>query len=57
MSRDTGLRGSWNSDLVFAVAVAVWWGERLQWNEDIAEQMLVADDLAADMGRSEITGY
>ncbi len=51
------LRGGQNSDLMFTVAVAVWWGERLQWNEDVAESMLVGDDLVADVGRSLITGY
>ena len=27
-----------------AVAVAIWWGDRLQWNHEIADRMLSEDD-------------
>lgn len=47
-----------SDDLMIAVAMAVWWGERLQWNEEVAERMLPEDDDGYDdTGRSEMTGY
>ena len=45
------------TDLVTAVATAVWWGDRLQWNEEVADRMLPDDDEPADVGRSTIGGY
>ena len=52
-------RASRNDDLVTAVAIAVWWGERLQWNEEIADRMLPYDDddRFDDRTRSVIGGY
>ncbi len=50
-------RSGQNDDLVIAVAVAVWWGERLQWNHEIADRMLPEDDDPDETGRSPITGY
>ncbi len=45
-------------DLVAAVAVAVWWGERLQWCDEVAESMLPEDDWPDPHdGRNEQTGY
>ena len=49
-------RAGQNDDLVTAVAVAIWWGDRLQWNHEIADRMLSEKD-PDDTGRSPITGY
>ena len=43
-------------DLVSAVAIAVWWGDRLQWNEGTADSML-SEEQYDDTGRDAITGY
>ena len=42
-------------DLVTAVAIAVWWGDRLRWDDDM--QPDDDDDQWDDTGRSEIGGY
>ncbi len=31
------LRGGRNADLVFALATALWWGDRLTWDDDVPE--------------------
>ncbi len=47
-----------NTDLVTAVATAVWWGDRLQWSEEVADRMLPDDDdQLDDPTRSAIGGY
>lgn len=47
-----------NDDLVTAVAIAVWWADRLHWNEEVADRMLPDDDDYVDeTGRSFMTGY
>ena len=48
-----------SDDLMIAVAMAVWWGESRQWNEEVAERMLPEDnyDDYDDDGRSPVTGY
>ena len=46
-----------HADLVTAVAMAVWWGERMQWSEEVAEDMLSDGDDLADYDRSDVTGY
>ena len=48
---------SQNADLVTAVAVAVWWGERLTWDDEVADRMLPDDDPPDDSTRSTIGGY
>ena len=45
-----------NDDLVNAVAITVWWGDRLQWNEETADSML-SEEQYDDTGRDAITGY
>ncbi len=37
-SRSLDLRGGRNSDLVFALAVGLWWAENLTWNDDPPER-------------------
>ncbi len=34
VARNMDLRGGRNADLVFALAVALWWGDRLTWGDD-----------------------
>ena len=48
-----------SDDLMIAVAVAIWWGERLQWNEEVAASMLPEndDDYYDETDRSPVTGY
>jgi len=46
-----------NTDLVTAVAMTLWWGERMQWCEEVAEDMLSDGDDLADYDRSSVTGY
>jgi hypothetical protein len=46
-----------NTDLVTAVAMALWWGERMQWSEEVADDMLSDGDDLADYDRSSVTGY
>ena len=43
-------------DLVSAVAVAVWWGERLAWSDDVAARMLPEEE-EDETGRCATTGY
>ncbi len=31
------LRGGRNADLVFALAIALWWGDKLTWHTDISK--------------------
>lgn len=49
-------RSGQNDDLVTAVAVAVWWADRLRWNDDVAERM-VPEEYRDETGRSAVTGY
>ncbi len=37
VARNMDLRGGRNADLVFALAVALWWGDRLTWDDDVPE--------------------
>ena len=47
-----------NDDLVFAMTLAVWWGDGLAWNEEVAERMMPADDYdAAYADIDPIDGY
>ena len=50
-----------NGDLVAAVAVAVWWAERLRWSEEVADAMAGGkarlEEMMAYEGRSAVTGY
>ena len=44
--------------IVTALAVAVWWADRLQWSEEIADRMLPQeDDYDWGQGRSPVDGY
>ena len=35
IERNPNLRGGQNADLVLALAVALWWGDKLTWNDDV----------------------
>ena len=37
VARNMDLRGGRNADLVFALATALWWGDRLTWDDDVPE--------------------
>ncbi len=54
-ARSLDLRGGRNSDLVFALAVALWWGDRLTWDDDMLDQMASMDD--GDYDRNPVSGY
>ncbi len=54
IARNPDLRGGRNTDLVLALAVALWWGDRLTWDDDML------DHYAADDGeyyRNRVSGY
>ena len=53
IARNPDLRGGRNADLVLALAVALWWGDRLRWDDD----MLLDDDEPEYTGRSIMGGY
>ncbi len=55
IARNPDPRGGRNADLVLALAVALWWGDRLRWDDD----MLSDDDDygPADQTRSILGGY
>ena len=40
---------------MIAVAVAVWWGGRLTWDDDILDSMASMDD--GDYDRNPVSGY
>ena len=52
IARNPDLRSGRNTDLVLALAVALWWGDRLTWDDDYMEPY---DDGAYE--RDKITGY
>ena len=54
IARNPDLRGGRNTDLVFALAVALWWADRLDWDDDIADQFPAFD---WDQGRDRESGY
>ncbi len=54
-ARNLDLRGGRNADLVLALAVALWWGDRLTWDDDILDSMTSMDD--GDYERDPISGY
>ena len=54
VARDMDLRGGRNADLVLALAVAVWWGDRFQWDDEMLDRY-AADD--GDYERNPISGY
>ena len=35
IARNPDLRGGQNADLVLALAIALWWGDKLTWNDDV----------------------
>lgn len=43
IARNADLGGGRNADLVLALAVALWWGDRLTWDDDIQDRMTSAD--------------
>ncbi len=49
------LRGGRNADLVLALAVAVWWGDRFQWNDEEIDRYTA--DMWADYERNPVSGY
>ena len=38
VERNSNLRGGRNADLVLALAVALWWGDKLTWNDDVGRR-------------------
>jgi hypothetical protein len=54
IARNPDLRGGRNTDLVFALAVALWWGDRLTWDDDMLDQFATDD---GDYGRNPVSGY
>ena len=52
IGRNPDLRGGRNTDLVLALAVALWWGDRLTWDDDYQEPF---DDGAYK--RDLVSGY
>jgi hypothetical protein len=54
IARHPDLRGGRNADLVLALAVALWWGDRLTWDDDMLDHY-AADDAAYE--RNPVSGY
>ena len=54
IARNPDPRGGRNADLVLALAVALWWGARLRWDDDMLPD---DDDEPEYTGRSIIGGY
>ncbi len=54
-ARNVDLRGGRNADLVLALAVALWWGDRLTWDDEMYDDTTSMD--AADYERNQISGY
>jgi len=54
IARNPDLRGGRNTDLVLALAVALWWGDRLTWDDDMPDHH-AADD--GEYFRNRISGY
>jgi len=38
IERNSNLRGGRNADLVLALAIALWWGDKLTWNDDVGRR-------------------
>ena len=38
IARNPDLRGGQNGDLVLALAIALWWGDKLTWNDDVGRR-------------------
>ena len=53
--RNPDLRGGRNSDLVLALAVALWWGDRLTWDDDIIDRMTRDDNWGYEA--NSVSGY
>ncbi len=53
-ARNLDLRGGRNADLVLALAVALWWGDRLTWDDDMLDRY-AADDGVYE--RNPVSGY
>lgn len=54
IARNPDLRGGRNTDLVLALAVALWWGDRLTWDDDLLDQF-EGDD--GEYFRNRVSGY
>ncbi len=55
VARDMDLRGGRNADLVLALAVALWWGDRFQWDDEMCDRY--AADMWADYEQNSVSGY
>ena len=55
VARDMDLRGGRNADLVLALAVAVWWCDRFQWDDEMYDRY--AADMWADYEQNPVSGY
>ena len=38
VARNMDLRGGRNADLVFALAMTLWWGDKLTWDDDMSKR-------------------
>ncbi len=54
IARNPDLRGGRNTDLVLALAVALWWGDRLTWDDDMLDHYEVDD---GEYYRNSVSGY
>ncbi len=54
IARNPDLRGGRNTDLVLALAVALWWGDRLTWDDDMLDHYEVDD---GEYYRNRVSGY
>ena len=54
IARNPDLRGGRNTDLVLALAVALWWGDRLTWDDDMLDHHEVDD---GEYYRNIVSGY
>jgi hypothetical protein len=55
VAHNVDLRGGRNADLVLALAVALWWGDRLTWDDEMLDPQ--AADMWADYDRNPVSGY
>ena len=54
-ARNADLRGGRNADLVLALAIALWWGDRLTWDDEMYDDTTWMDE--AHYQRDSIDGY
>jgi hypothetical protein len=55
VARGMDLRGGRNADLVLALAVALWWGDRFRWDDEMYDHQ--AAMYHEDYERNPVSGY